>query len=300
MNGKPFANVFVVGMLSMLVAIRSASGQESPFGQNYAGPEWAWASVYGEDCLKPVPGKVVSKGPWQVDTNHVEYSMLVGPLIIWTNGYLPGPCKGEKDRKGIPGPLDLSRATLRLGLQITNEKDGGERDFTTSTRLHFFFQTKLPKSEATTSLVRDNIPGHIHMQPPLDRVPERIAVYVFNYDILTDVLHQSRKGKVVSLKLSSDMRDWTCLGRDATDVTRTPPVADTLVSAAKYTCAVSQAEFEKAASAVNVNVGLLSLLNTHDEAGNRIGWLHPKPNKTFAFGKTQFELSEFTLEKRDQ
>ncbi|MFN0191505.1 MAG: hypothetical protein ACKVP5_05950 [Aestuariivirga sp.] len=296
MRRKSLATFVVVGVLFMHAADNPSASQENPFDKNFAGSEWGWGEVYGNDCLLFNENRVVSDGPWAIDTNHVEYSMLIGPLVIWTNGYLPGECKGQRS---IPGPLDLSHATLRLGLQIINEKDGGEQDFAKSTRLHFFFQTMLPKSEATASLVRDNIPGHNHMEPPYDRVPERIAIYVLNSDVLPEILPKSGESSVVELKLDSDMRNWTCLGRDATDVKRPDPkVPDTAVSAAKYTCAVSQSEFETAVSAVNVNVGLLSLLNTHDEKGKRIGWLHPKPHRTWAFGKTKFLLSEFTLKKR--
>ena len=71
------------------------------YGINLANPSTYWGSVLSDHRLPFVANKgIVSQGPFLIDTNHRERALLIGPLVVWTQG-------GAGPEKAL-GDIDLT------------------------------------------------------------------------------------------------------------------------------------------------------------------------------------------------
>jgi len=245
-----------------------AASHADEYNVNLAGPDTYWGAVLSNDRLPYVVGKgIVSRGPYFIDTNHREGALLVGPLVVWVNGHKPA-----NEPAIAIGPVDLRGTTVKIKASIDHRQWMGEANPFLGGRLVFWFQSRL-KNKA--------VAGGDYEMPP------RIANYFYNRDILPE----AQSGASVELPVRPDLNQWTCIGHNPVD---TRPM---IGSAAKYTCALNQAEFA-AAMATPINMGVLLLLPVHAPDGKSLPWLSAgAPDRTPTMGHSAFTLSEFIIAK---
>ena len=248
------------------------------YGTNYATKAYqgAWDAVLsgapeqGNNCpvrrLSWDDGALRAAGPWCIDINHVETAPLFGPAVIWT-----GKAKVERP-DGIVGIPDLTNATIHVDVHfkyVVEPSTGtcrDEADITKTAEMVFWFQTELPPRAIATQYAQQT-GGNA----------QRTVNYAFRKKNLWS---KALKGEAQIIQLTADMRDWTCLGRNQAARTN------------QYTCAMSQEEFGRALSAVNLDMGLLVLLPD----GSR--WLSdsaPAPTPTMC--SSSIALKNFAITK---
>ncbi|MFO1324678.1 MAG: hypothetical protein U1F15_11510 [Burkholderiales bacterium] len=229
MNRRSFVAGVAGGVLGASAAARAqeASVRTSIYNRNLATPEFVWDRIYGPP-LTPGANGFISEGPWGIDTNHMEFGLLVGPAVLY--------CDGRAS--GLPEKPNLIDATIQLEVEFRENqhldspplKDIGAQ-------LVFWFQTYLISE--------------------FDSNPTRTFNYIWPRDLLADepAIHLKR-----SLRLSRSLADWTCLGRQRRDVRR-DDLGNFNGSASKYSCALNQGEFESAMKSVNADLGVLLIVD---------------------------------------
>lgn len=238
---------------------------------NLAEPNTYWGTVLSNDRASFVPGRgVVSHGPFYIDTNHREGALLVGPLVMWVNGHRVA---GETH---VPrGNMDLRNTTIRFDLKLQHQAVENEFDFTVGGKVVFWFQAKLD---------REAVAGGDY------QMPTRVANYVH----VRNLLDPARRGEKTEIKVTPDLNQWSCLGSNPIDL------RPLIGSAAKYTCALDQAEFEDA-MAHPANMGFLILLPPKAPDGAKLTWLNSRnPVRTLAMPSTALELREFSISRDDE
>ena len=239
------ANAPVVAF-AVIVGFSSAtdcSGQRAPvsvpsiYNRNLVTNDFAWCPILAKSGpTQLIDGVVASMGPWDIDTNHTEYGLLVGPASVQS----AGSCDG-----GLQEKPSLVNANIRIHANFVEGTGGNSPPLDKiGARLVFFFQTELPSEFG-------NYPG-------AEANPARYANYIWNENLLTYASDHKQKNPK-TLKLSNNIADWTCLGRQRRDVKRDKSGLFS-GSASKYSCALSQEEFATAMSAVTRNMGLLIVL----------------------------------------
>lgn len=238
------------------------------YGTNFAdAKKYVWAKILAERVRLPAASKsggVLSTAGWLIDTNHADYALFVGPLVIWSEPYLRRYPNTIAQGSGIPGCPDLRNATIRLRLNFVYHAPRGEYDIgggghPEGARLLFWFQTEL----------RD-----------------RIVNYAYDVNLLED----ARNGREVPLVLNNP-RKWICLGGNRM-----------FAGVTKYGCTWSETKLLAALSAVNVNMGFILILPDYEGGtdGKRLSWLNSvNPLRTPGAdgSESRFELATFTIEK---
>lgn len=251
-----------------IVLLTASTALGADYGTNLVSPDIYWGSVLSNERLPFVPDKgVVAKGPFVIDINHREGALLIGPLVLWVNDH---KLSGEPQ---IPlGRIDLTNTKIRLNVKFKYEPQADEYDVRLGGRVVFWFQSLLPHTA---------VPGGDYL------MPLRAANYVYNRNLLPDSL----SGTTVEIPVTPDLNQWTCLGHNPLD---TRPL---IGSAAKYTCALNQEEFEQA-MAHPADMGVLFLLPGQKPDGSDVSWLQPdREARTLAMEKAKFILREFTIER---
>lgn len=210
--------------------IASASGI---YNRNLVASDFAWCRILEKSGpMKLANSVVTSTGPWDIDTNHTEYGLLVGPVSVQSAGSCDG---GLREKPSLADASIQIRATFVEAL--SQESPPLDQ---IGARLVFWFQTELPSEFG-------DVPG-----------PVRYANYIWNENLLT-YASDIKQTKPKTLKLSNNLADWTCLGRQRRDIKREQSGLFS-GSASKYSCALNQEEFATAVSAVTRNMGLLIVL----------------------------------------
>jgi hypothetical protein len=228
---------------------------------------------------------IVFPGPWLLDVNHLESALLMGPAAIWTNGQHPnGQTVGKPS--GIPGEPNLVGAKVLIRVYFEYHPDPNcptEFDPRHGGKLVFWFQTKLPRSPHAIKYAQAK-------GIPKKKWPERIVNYALNRNLLPDASNEA--APTVSLDLTDDLNQWTCLSRNQLDN------REMVGSAVKYTCALNAEEYKKALSAVSEDMGLLILLPDHDDRGAPLPWVNTSaPERTVGFAESRLILREFKIVK---
>lgn len=251
-----------------------ANGPNKPiiaYDNNLARPEVNWSTVLSTEKAKFVPSRgIISSGPYYIDTNHREGALLVGPLVVGVNR------SAASDLSHAPvGKLDLRNTTVRFNLKLTRTTVNSDSDVLAGGKLVFWFQATLD---------RRAVAGGDYKMPP------RHVNYIFNYDF-TD---EATTGAAVEVPVFPDLNMWTCLGRNPVDVR---PI---IGSAAKYTCALNQAEFSEA-MANPESMGFLFLLPTQTDDGKILNFLDAAaPSRTLTMDQWTFALREFTIVRSEE
>jgi hypothetical protein len=246
------------------------------YNVNLATSAFYWQSLLPGTPLTPVAGALESKGPWTIDTNHMEFGLLVGPAVTWNDG----------THGGIAPPLDLRRAHVHLNFDLEEHTTGGEQSLQQmNAQVVFWVQVKLWTEWSGN--------------------PVRYANYIWNENLRDYAAAKSpKKTKVLDLTVS--LNDWSCLGRQRRDVrTEIDPTGNTkfMGSASIYSCALTQAEFEQSLADPHDDMGILIIVG-----GKQFGATPPPPvwNTTWGdplkpqrvLGDSRLLLREFTITKK--
>ena len=235
------------------------------YGINLANPSTYWGSVLSNHRLPFVANKgIVSQGPFLIDTNHRERALLIGPLVVWTQG-------GAGPEKPL-GDIDLTNTRIKIRIKMEYTPRENEVDPRVGGKLVFWFQSRLSRKAVAG--------GDFEM-------PWRTANYVYN----TDLMPEGMSERTVEIPVTPDLNQWTCLGNNPIDL------RPFIGSAANYTCALNQEEFAEA-MAHPVDMGALFLLPSQRADGSNLSWLRPdRPARTETMENAAFILEEFTIER---
>jgi hypothetical protein len=254
------------------------------WGTNLAKSSYHWGRVDGGSITRTPAGRV-SQGPWIIDTNHLEGALFAAPAIMWTNG----------ESGGLPDSPNLVGATITIDCSFDDQHVPGQAEYKDDGRLVFWFQSRLPHNPpALDYMIAAKINGSYR--------PERVVNYFFSgthSNFLPDAV--ANRG-AVSISLSDNLNEWTCLGRNQFDVAfqlQTKGLDNKGFrerSALKYTCAVNQDEFRKALGAVNLAMGFLLVLPYTKYGGSGSYWLGGAL-QTPLMGASKLTLREFTIRR---
>jgi hypothetical protein len=255
-------------LIACLIDLSPALGAD--YNVNLANSDTSWGTVLSEKRLPFVADKgIVSSGPFYIDLNHRTSALLVGPLVVWANGYQP-----DGDQETPLGRIDLTGTKIKFNLTLQRDGGKGKRDVLTGGKVVFWFQSKL-----TTTAVAG---GDFDMPP-------RIVNYAYEKNLLPNSL----SGTPDEISISPDLNHWSCMGDNPVD---TRPM---IGSAAKYGCAIDQREFAWAI-AHPIDMGFLFFLPPKASDGTSIQWLDPNdPYRTPIMKRITFSLSEFVIERSD-
>ena len=237
------------------------------YNVNLANSDVSWGAVLSERRLPYTQDQgILSRGPFYIDLNHRVSALLVGPLVVWANGYKP-----DGDPKAPLGRIDLTNAKIKFNVKLQRDGAKGKRDPLTGGKLVFWFQSVLP----TTAVAGDD-----------EAMPPRIVNYAYEKNILPGAL----VGVSDEISLFPDLNQWSCMGDNPVD---TRPM---IGSAAKYGCALDQEEFAWA-MAHPIDMGFLFFLPPKASDGTAIRWLDPNnPSRTPVLRRITFSLNEFVIE----
>ncbi|HEX5508907.1 MAG TPA: hypothetical protein VFX37_10430, partial [Pseudolabrys sp.] len=235
------------------------------YNVNLVRPDVSWGAVISPKRLPYDPKLgIVSKGPFIIDLNHRENALLVGPLVVWANGYKP-----DGDPKTALGKIDLTNTTVELNASVDDPELNDPANPLSQGKAVFWFQS---------DLIRKTSPGGDY------KVPARIANYAFSRNILPEV----KSGKDVSIDMTPDLNQWTCMSQNPLDLR--PMIG----SAAKYTCALDHEEFAWA-MAHPIDMGILLFLPGY-QGDKPIKWLDPRnPGRTPIMQKATFYMRKFII-----
>lgn len=238
------------------------------YENNLASSEIAWLTVLSNDPVPYIRDKgIVATGPFFIDINHRESSLLVGPLTVQVN-----KSAGANASYKRVGDLDLRNTLVHFNVKVRTGESLDTPRLLEGGRLVLWFQATLK---------------HRAVAGSKETMPSRHVNYAFHHDFLANAL----QGRDSTAVVTPDLNRWTCLGRNPVDV------RPLIGSAAKYTCALSQAEFAEA-MAKPESLGLLFILpNPSDDGDGGVLLDEKTPSRTKIMDGWKFELTNFSIER---